>query len=187
MKAGSCWDVLAYDGRAHGASGGLACTYGALEKRDLVRALDAAKAGRVVLFGCSLGAAVALTAAPLDARVRGVVAQSPFSSLEEIVRDRAPWFATEAEVGATLALAQQEGRFELAEASPVASAPGVRVPVLLVHGERDRETRPEHSRRIEAALAGPKQLMIVPGAGHYDTLRGEDAWTEIDSWLAALP
>jgi uncharacterized protein len=43
------WDVLAYDSRAQGESGGEACTYGALEKRDLVRALDAVKADRVVL------------------------------------------------------------------------------------------------------------------------------------------
>jgi pimeloyl-ACP methyl ester carboxylesterase len=64
------WDVLAYDARAHGASGGSDCTYGVLEKADLVRALDAVSADRVVLFGCSLGAAVALQAAPLDARVR---------------------------------------------------------------------------------------------------------------------
>src|SRR5512133_728363 len=35
------FDVHAYDSRAHGESGGDACTYGVHEKRDLVRALDA--------------------------------------------------------------------------------------------------------------------------------------------------
>lgn len=181
------WDVLAYDGRAHGASGGGACTYGAKEKRDLVRALDAIRADRVVLFGSSLGAAVALQAAPLDGRIRGVIAQSPFSSLEEIARDRAPWFASDAQIGRALAIAQVEGGFTLGEASPVASARDVRVPVLLIHGERDRDTRPVHSERIAAALAGPKRLLIVPGAGHDDTLRGPETWTAIEAWLAALP
>jgi pimeloyl-ACP methyl ester carboxylesterase len=181
------WDVVAYDARAHGASGGAFCTYGVLEKRDLVRALDAAQADRVVLFGSSLGAAVALQAASLDPRIRGVIAQSPFSSLEEIVRDRAPWFATDAEVDRALAIAQAHGGFSIAEASPVAAARAIRVPVLLIHGARDRETRPEHSRRIEAALAGPKRLLIVPGAGHDDTLRGEDVWAEIEIWLGGLP
>ena len=181
------WDVIAYDGRAHGASGGTVCTYGALEKRDLVRALDAAQADRVILFGSSLGAAVALQAAPLDPRIRGVIAQSPFSSLPEIARDRAPWFATEAEVGQALAIAQAKGGFTLGEASPVAAARDIHVPVLLIHGERDRDTRPEHSRRIESSLAGPKRLLIVPGAGHYDTLRGEEVWGEIERWLEVLP
>lgn len=181
------WDVIAYDGRAHGASGGTACTYGVLEKRDLVRALDAAGTDRVVLFGSSLGAAVALQAAPLDPRIRGVIAQSPFSSLEEVARDRAPWFATDAEVGQALAVAQMKGGFTVGEASPVAAARDIRVPVLLIHGARDRATRPEHSRRIEAALGGPKRLLVVPGAGHDDTLRGGEVWAEIERWLGALP
>jgi pimeloyl-ACP methyl ester carboxylesterase len=180
------WDVLAYDGRAHGASGGDACTYGALERRDLVKALDAVKADRVVLFGSSLGAAVALEAAPLDGRIRGVIAQSPFSSLAEVARDRAPWFATAAEIERALAVAAAKGRFALDDASPVLAARDIRVPVLLIHGERDRDTRPEHSRRIAAVLPGPKRLLIVPGAGHYDTLRGSDVWREIEDWLRAL-
>ena len=58
--------------------------------------------------------------------------------------------------------------------------------MLLIHGESDRETLLAHSRRIEAALAGPKRLLIVPGAGHDDTLRGDSVWTEIEGWLAAL-
>jgi alpha-beta hydrolase superfamily lysophospholipase len=181
------WEVIAYDGRAHGASGGAACTYGVLEKRDLVRALDAARADRVVLFGSSLGAAVALQAAPLDPRIGGVIAQSPFSSLEEIARDRAPWFATDAEVGGALTIAEAKGGFTLGEASPAAAARDIRVPVLLIHGALDRDTRLEHSRRIEAALGGPKGLLVVPGAGHEDTLRGAEVWAEIERWLEVLP
>jgi uncharacterized protein len=180
------WDVLAYDGRAHGMSGGDACTYGVLEKGDLSKALDVLKADRVVLFGSSLGAAVALQAAPLDPRIAGVIAESPFSSLAEVARDRAPWFATDAEVASALTIAGQKGGFAVDAASPVASAPGIRVPVLLVHGERDRDTRPEHSLRIEAALTGPKRLLIVPGAGHNGTLQGAAVWAEIEGWIAAL-
>ena len=180
------WDVLAYDARAHGASGGAACTYGVLEKADLVKALEAVSADRVVLFGCSLGAAVALQAVPIEPRIRGVIAQSSFSSLAEIASDRAPWFATAREVQRALEIVREQGGFDPAEASPVRAAPRVRVPVLLIHGEDDAETRVEHSRRIEAALAGPKRLFVVPGAGHDDTLRGDPVWTGIEGFMAAL-
>jgi uncharacterized protein len=180
------WDVLAYDGRAHGSSGGTACTYGVFEKADLLKAIDAVSADRVVLFGCSLGAAVALQATPLDPRIRGVIAQSSFSSLEEIARDRAPWFATAGELGRALEIAGVKGRFDPAEASPVRAARNVRVPVLLIHGENDTQTGVDHSRRIEAALSAAKRLIVVPGAGHDDTLRREAVWTEIEGWLAAL-
>jgi len=180
------FDVLAWDARAHGASGGAACTYGVLEKRDLSRALDAAGVRRAILVGHSLGAAVALQAAAEDPRVEAVVAISSFSDLEAIARDRAPWIASEAQLREALAIAGREGGFAVAEASPVSAARRIRVPVLLVHGADDRETRSVHSERILAALAGPSSLLLLPATGHNDAPgRG---WREIEAWLdAAAP
>jgi pimeloyl-ACP methyl ester carboxylesterase len=54
--------------------------------------------------------------------------------------------------------------------------------VLLIHGASDVDTPPDHSRRVLAALAGPKRLILVPGARHNESLRG-DVWGEIDRWL----
>jgi uncharacterized protein len=177
------YDVLAFDGRAHGASGGQYCTYGVREKDDLRRALDAVGARRVIPFGCSLGAAVALQAAPLDPRIVGVVAQSPFSDLPAVVRDRAPWFASQADVAAALAEAGRRAGFSPAEASPERAARAIRVPVLVIHGAEDRDTPPDHGRRVFEALAGPRQLVLVPGAGHDQTLRGPEIWRTIEAWL----
>jgi pimeloyl-ACP methyl ester carboxylesterase len=86
------YDVYAFDERAHGRSTGEACTYGYLERHDVSRALDALGAPRAILLGHSLGASVALQAAAVDPRVRGVVAASSFSDLPTIVRERARWF-----------------------------------------------------------------------------------------------
>jgi pimeloyl-ACP methyl ester carboxylesterase len=153
---------------------------------DLSRALDAVGATEAILFGTSLGGAVALQAAADDPRVAGVVAQSAFADLETIVRERAPFIATASEVREALAIAEQRGRFKVAEVSPRAAAARIRVPVLLIHGERDRATRPSHSRAIFAALAAPKELVIVPGAGHDDTLARAETWARIDAWLARI-
>src|SRR5215213_9934913 len=60
------FDVLAYDSRAHGESGGEACSYGFHEKRDLGRVIDRLDAAPVILLGHSMGAAVALQAAGED-------------------------------------------------------------------------------------------------------------------------
>jgi alpha-beta hydrolase superfamily lysophospholipase len=181
------YDVLTYDGRAHGESEGEDCTYGFYEKRDLSRALDAVRAEEAVLFGSSLGAAVALQAAAEDPRVRGVIAQSPFSDLETIARERAPWVATSAEIAEAFAIAERKGHFRIAEVSPRLAASRIHVPVLLIHGEKDRETPAAHSQRIYDALREPRRLIIVPGADHNDVLRGEEVWREIEAWLAALP
>jgi pimeloyl-ACP methyl ester carboxylesterase len=179
-------DVVLYDGRAHGESTGDACTYGFYEKRDLSRVLDGLGIDRAVVIGVSLGAAVALQAAAEDPRIVAAVAVATFSDLEAVARERAPWFASEGQIREALAIAQREGRFELGEVSPARAARRIHVPVLLVHGARDVETRPVHSERVFAALAGPRRLSMVEGAGHGDAL--VRAWPEVEAWMArAVP
>ncbi len=78
------FEVVAYDSRAHGESGGDVCTYGFFEKRDLHRVLDRLAAGPIVLIGTSLGAAVALQEAAQDPRVTAVVAAETFSDLRTV-------------------------------------------------------------------------------------------------------
>jgi pimeloyl-ACP methyl ester carboxylesterase len=179
------WDVLAYDARAHGDSGGTFCSYGVLEKRDLSRALDAVKADRVVLFGSSLGASVALQAAAVDPRVRGVIAQSPFSELRRVARERVRWVASDAQVAEAIRLAEAEAHFSVDDASALKAARDIHVPVLLIHGGSDSKTSADHSRAIFAALSEPKRLVIVEGAGHDDVLAGGEIWKTIEGWLAS--
>jgi hypothetical protein len=50
------------------------------------------------------------------------------------------------------------------------------------HGSADSDTPPEHSQRVLAALAGPKRLILVSGARHNESLRGE-VWTEVERWI----
>ena len=177
------FDVVAYDSRAHGDSGGKACTYGYFEKRDLAAVLDATGATSVVAFGTSLGGAVALQAAAEDPRIVGVITLSAFADLETVVRERAPFFATRREVDGALRLAEQRGGFRVSEVSPRAVASRVRAPVLVIHGARDRATPPSHAKAIFDSLAGPKELLLVPDRGHDDVLADPSTWSRIDAWL----
>lgn len=176
------FDVIAYDSRAHGESGGEACTYGFFEKEDLRRVLASVDAGPIVLLGTSLGAAVALQEAARNPRISAVVAVEAFSDLRTVATERAPFFFTPATIRSAFALAEQQGQFSVTAVSPMASAASIDLPVLLVHGDADRDTPPDHSRRVFAQLKGPKRLILVPGAGHNQSLRGE-VWGEIDRWI----
>ncbi len=69
------FDVLTYDSRAHGESDGDYCTYGFYEKNDVSRALDTIGADTAILFGSSMGGAIAIQAASIDPRVSMVIAQ----------------------------------------------------------------------------------------------------------------
>jgi pimeloyl-ACP methyl ester carboxylesterase len=70
--------------------------------------------------------------------------------------------------------------------SPVAAARRIRVPVLLIHGALDIDTPADHSRRILAALGGPKELILIEGAHHNESLRAEGTWQRIESWVEGV-
>jgi len=176
------FDVIAYDSRAHGESDGDTCTYGFFEKRDLHHIVDSIPSGPIILFGTSLGAAVALQEAADDRRITAIVAAEVFSDLRTVARERAPFFLTRGTINTAFGIAERNGRFVVDAVSPVNAARRISVPVLLIHGADDTDTRPAHSERVFSALAGPKRLVLAPHARHNQSLSG-DVWGEIDQWI----
>ena len=176
------FDMIAYDSRAHGQSSGDACTYGYYEKQDLGRVLSGVQSTPIIVIGSSLGAAVALQAAADDARISAVVAVATFSDLRAAAMDRAPFFASKGNIEAAFRIAEQSAQFRVDEVSPVAAAARINVPVLLIHGDNDRETPPAHSRRVFDALRDPKRFILVSGAGHNNALSSA-IWHDLDAWL----
>ncbi len=93
-------DVILFDQRAHGRSGGRRTTFSAREREDAAAVIEAAQANgfigdRYIDMGYSLGAATALQHAAQDPNVAGVVAFAPFVTFEQAMRDfrakLAPW------------------------------------------------------------------------------------------------
>lgn len=181
LKSG--FDVIAYDSRAHGSSGGNACTYGYHEKRDLLEIVEKVEHPPVVLLGGSMGAAIALQAAGESSRgIAAVIAAESFSDLETISRERVPSFLNAIGHQKAMETAEHEGHFKCSEVSPLKAAGKIRIPVLIIHGEKDRATPPEHSIRVYQNLQGPRRLILVPDAGHGQSLRGS-VWDEIEDWI----
>lgn len=178
------WTVFLYDQRAHGLSDGTFMTYGAREKDDLRRALDAVGAKRAVAMGMSLGAAVALMAAPEDERIIAVAALASFSDLDGIIREKAgPLALNEALLRDSIRDAEHAADFKVSDVSPREAAAKIRVPVLIVHGTRDAFTNISHSRRIYDAVTAPRRLMVVQGATHYDLTGFPAVWDGIERWF----
>ena len=89
--------VLVFDYRGYGRSEGEPTREGLVD--DAVAALDLAlreEPDRTVVFGHSLGGAIAVVAASRRPAVRAVVAESTFPSFRAAARASAPWAAVAA-------------------------------------------------------------------------------------------
>jgi uncharacterized protein len=115
---------------------------------------------RIVLFGESLGAAVAtrLAADVTGPPPRGLVLRSPFASLAAVGREHYPFLP----VGALL-----RDRYEVAE-----QVGRVRVPTIVVYGTADTVVPPAQSRTVAGAAANLVDVVAVDGADHNDAVLG---------------
>ena len=84
-------NILLFDYRGHGKSALIPTTCGNAEVNDLVAAVDFATGqpetsrGQVYIHGFSMGAAVAILLPP-HAAVAGIIADSPYARLDEMIR-----------------------------------------------------------------------------------------------------
>jgi len=171
--------VLAFDTRCRA---GRPRTLGVLEKRDVAAAAEfAAKAGRpVVAWGVSMGAAAAVLAAADGAPIQALILEGCYDSLVQTVRHHANLWARLPSfplVDLGLWLTRKRIGIDLDEGNVLEKMKSLRsIPVLLVVGEGDRRTPRDISRALFRAAPGPKQIWIVPGAGHgepYEKARQE--------------
>ena len=166
--------VVAYGWRGTPGSDPAAHTLGVFERRDLQAAIDAVEARLgdvpVGLLGYSLGGAVSLVVAAEDPRVRAVCADSAFSDPAGVLADgvervlRIPGAVLTAPVAA--AMAWRTGA-RLHDFSPLSAVGRIAPrPLLLIHGERDQAVALRHARTLYEAAGDPRELWLVPGAGH---------------------
>jgi fermentation-respiration switch protein FrsA (DUF1100 family) len=168
--------VLAPDLQAHGESTGNRITYGHRESEDVATAVDALRrrfpALRVGVVGVSLGGAAVALARPAVG-VDGAVLEAVFPSITEAIDNRIrSRVGPLADVLAPLLTMQLEPRLGVTvqELRPVDGIRRMRCPVLIVSGTEDRHTTVAQTRALFAAANEPKELWLVPGAGHVDLL-----------------
>ena len=124
-------------------------------------------AGKRLIFGHSLGGAVAVELASELAReaqkdgngapARGLILESTFTSLGD--------------VAAAVANTSLPVRWLMSQKfDSLDKINGVGLPVLLVHGLNDRFVPPRFSQQLYDAAQQPKTLLLVPGATHNNSM-----------------
>ncbi len=127
----------------------------------------------LVVAGWSLGAALAIaTTGRHPEEVRGLIALSAWTTLAEVAAKVFPEFAVK-----MMLRERYDSR---------AAARDIRVPALVVHGDRDDLIPVEQGREISSVLAGATRWVEVPGAAHNDLLGRREVWEEMGRFLKTM-
>ncbi|HJU30695.1 MAG TPA: alpha/beta hydrolase, partial [Hyphomicrobiaceae bacterium] len=129
--------------------------------------------GSIVIYGESLGSGVAVRLAT-ERPAAGLILDAPYSSIVDVAAAAYPYLPVR-----WLLADRYESRKYIAQ---------VRMPLLILHGERDRVIPVEMGRELLALANEPKRIATFPAAGHSDIyLDGNPALEAVKRWIAELP
>lgn len=153
-------NVFAFDYRGYGRSEGRPTESGlfidARAAHDHLTREIGESPERIVLFGHSLGGAVAIDCA-CNRPVAGLVAQSTFTDLREMARARFPRLPLHV-------ITRNQFR-------SLAKVRDLRMPKLFIHGTADETIPISLGEKLFEQAAEPKEWYVVPHAGHNDVYR----------------
>lgn len=178
------YNVFLFDYRGYGVSDGSPSLAGvhadaraALAK---VFSMEGVDPQRVVVLGQSLGGAIAITAladSPYRDRVRGLAADSSFTSLRAIAREKLGSFWL------TWPL-QWPLSFTVSDAiRPIDAIPAIHVPVLIVGGNDDPVVPFHYSQELFAKANEPKTFWAIPKIPHAGTFALPEYRDKFVAWL----
>lgn len=133
---------------------------------------------QVVVFGHSLGGAIAINLAVQHPNAAGLIVQGSFTSMQDMAERTVSfgflpinWLLTQ--------------RFD-----SVSKVKRLQVPVFYIHGLADHQVPADMSQRLYEASPQPKQLWLVPNAGHNGLaeVAGSAFFEQVEAFLSqALP
>ncbi|GKU81094.1 alpha/beta hydrolase [Niallia sp. NCCP-28] len=169
------FNVLIYDHRRHGQSGGKTTSFGYYEKNDLKAVVDwvRKKKGEDILLGIhgeSMGAAtMILYAGMLEDGADFYIADCPFSDFSEEI---SYLISSEIKLPAKMILPIADlflkirEKYSIRDVSPIRVIDKITKPMLFIHSEKDDFILPEMTKKLFEKKKGPKKLLITANGMH---------------------
>jgi len=170
--------VFLFDYRGYGRSGGKPSEQGTYRDGEAalayLRSREDVDRDRIVYFGRSLGAGVAVELATRYPPL-ALILESPVPSIAELARYHYPFLPVRA-----LLRTKYDSLAKIAE---------VEAPLLVLHGDRDDVVPIEGGRKLFEAADQPKEFYTISGAGHNDTylVGGEEYFGVLRRFLEDIP
>ncbi|KAK4771674.1 hypothetical protein SAY87_032206 [Trapa incisa] len=166
--------VFTLDFSGSGLSEGEYVSLGCHEKDDLKAVVEYLRTdgnvSMIGLWGRSMGAVTSLLYGAEDPSIAGMVLDSPFSDLIELMMEladtqsfRLPKFTVKLAIQYMRRVIQKKANFDISELNVIKAAKSCFVPVLCGHAIDDDFIRPHHSDRIFEAYMGDKNIIKFEG------------------------
>jgi pimeloyl-ACP methyl ester carboxylesterase len=191
------FNIVIYDNRFHGRSGGEACSFGFFEKDDLKAVVDwaIAKGGPDTVVGThgeSLGAAITLQHAVIDLRISFAISDCAFSNLDQLFHIRLgedyhlPPFPVLSLCGwfARIFLG-----FNYIDVSPIQKIGMIETPILFIHGDKDTYIPPKMSINMhQQKTRGVRRIYLAKDAKHAASLVTDrnEYQRQVDQFLLSI-
>lgn len=173
------FNVLIYDHRRHGESGGNTTSYGHYEKFDLKAVVDWLREDvgpllELGIHGESMGAATMLLyAGMIEDGANFYIADCPFSNFQEQLAYR---LKTEMKLPPKIFLPLGDlflrirDRYSIKEVSPITVIQNIKNPVLFIHSKKDDYILPSMTIDLYEKKIGPKKLYLANYGVHAQSL-----------------
>jgi uncharacterized protein len=178
------YSLFIFDYRGYGRSEGSPDVRGInLDAEAALETLLLRVPGKVIVFGKSLGGAVAVYTvanSPLRDRVKGVILESTFSSYRTIAREKIAGSIIGWPFQYPLSLLVSDDRSPvdfMGRLSPI--------PVLIMHGQDDPIVPPRHARILYEAASEPKQYWVL-NPGHVKSWTDQATRERLLEYMAHL-
>jgi len=179
------YNVMLPDFMGAAQSEGNQCTIGFKEAENVKTFVDYLQQKgiqNIFLLGASMGAAAVMRAEYLKPLpVKGIILECPFGTMRQTVKNRfemmhIPYFP----LGDMLTFwGGVENGFNAFSHNPEIYAKNIRVPTLLMYGEKDDRVKRSETENIYRNLSCRKTLRTFPLAGHESYLNDyRNEWTE---------
>ncbi len=173
----ACFNVLLFDLRAHGTSGGERITGGIDEAEDALGAYDylqtrGASADLIGLLGRSMGAGAVVLAAEAEPGITAMVLDSTYARVNDLIsfeiarKTPVPEWAAPVFIPGASFLANVLYGIDLGRLAPDEAIKSVDIPILVIHGEDDTRIPTEHGVRVFEAAHTESELWLVPDTDH---------------------
>ena len=185
---GAGFDVFLFDYRGYGRSAGEPSLDGL--QQDFRAALQTLLAmpevdpERIVVFGQSLGGALAITAlaaSPDEHQVRALVVEGAYTSLRALAREKLAgfWLTWPLQWPLSLTIDDRYRPIDvIGELAPL--------PVLIIQGEADQVVPARNGIALFEAAGQPKELWLLPGIGHIQAFTRPENRRRLRDYLEAI-